>query len=145
MKRSFKPSGARVAFAAALTSLTVVALAASGGIAYAGPVPERTAAQDQYVGKVTICHHTGSTKNPTVTITISRNALPAHLKHGDTVGPCPSGVLGAQRTLSGSGILGATGRSSRLPFTGLSLVVIVLIGTGAIGAGLLVRRAAKAR
>ena len=33
--------------------------------------------------KVTICH---KGKN---TITISINALPAHLDHGDTVGPCP--------------------------------------------------------
>jgi hypothetical protein len=38
---------------------------------------------------VTICHHTGSRTNPTVTITVSRNALPAHFAHGDTVGPCP--------------------------------------------------------
>jgi hypothetical protein len=47
-----------------------------------------TAGQYQYGDKkVTICHKTGSGKS--VTITISRNALPAHLRHGDTVGPCP--------------------------------------------------------
>jgi hypothetical protein len=38
--------------------------------------------------KVTICHHTHSQKNPSVTITVSVHAQPAHLKHGDTVGPC---------------------------------------------------------
>lgn len=43
----------------------------------------------QYDKKVTICHHTGSQTNPTVTITVSRNALPAHFAHGDTLGPCP--------------------------------------------------------
>jgi ABC-type sugar transport system substrate-binding protein len=43
----------------------------------------------QYDKKVTICHHTGSEQNPFVTITVSRNALPAHLAHGDTLGPCP--------------------------------------------------------
>jgi hypothetical protein len=34
-------------------------------------------------GKVTICHRTGSETNPIVVITISKNALPAHLRHGD--------------------------------------------------------------
>jgi hypothetical protein len=37
--------------------------------------------------KVTICHKPNS-KNPH-TLTISRSALPAHLGHGDTLGPCP--------------------------------------------------------
>jgi hypothetical protein len=49
---------------------------------------ERPAAATQYPRKVTICHRTGSQKNPFVTITVSRNALPAHLRHGDTIGPC---------------------------------------------------------
>ena len=48
-----------------------------------------TSAAYEYNNKVTICHHTGSTKNPTVTIVVSIHALDAHLKHGDTVGPCP--------------------------------------------------------
>lgn len=47
--------------------------------------------------KVTICHHTHSQHNPFVTITVSEHALPAHLGHGDTVGPCPAqGTTGAQ-------------------------------------------------
>jgi hypothetical protein len=41
--------------------------------------------------KTTICHHTGSKSNPYVTITISSNAVDAHSKHGDTLGPCPPG------------------------------------------------------
>jgi hypothetical protein len=89
-----------------LTVLVFGALAAVGGFGYAASttqhavnavrhalkpskpaVVRHSAAQSQYGRtKVTICHHTGSGKN--VTITISEAALPAHLRHGDTVGPC---------------------------------------------------------
>ncbi len=40
--------------------------------------------------KVTICHKTGSKTNPGVTITVSQNALDAHMAHGDQLGPCPT-------------------------------------------------------
>jgi hypothetical protein len=46
------------------------------------PLPE-----DEAGHKVTICHKPGG-KNPH-TITVARSALPAHLGHGDTLGPCP--------------------------------------------------------
>ena len=44
-------------------------------------------------GKTTICHATGSTKNPYVTITISNNAIPAHRRHQDgrDIIPAPAG------------------------------------------------------
>jgi len=37
---------------------------------------------------VIICHHTGSSKNPTVTITVGAAAVDAHLAHGDELGAC---------------------------------------------------------
>jgi hypothetical protein len=52
-------------------------------------VVKKSPANDQYhPSKVTICHRAGKHH---VTITVSRSALPAHLAHGDTIGPCESG------------------------------------------------------
>ena len=156
--------GLRVAFAGSLASLIVVAFAAFGGIGYAAsaansiaqtaqkvvtPKPKaQSAAADQYVGKITICHHTHSRKNPFVTITISQSALNAHLAHGDTIGPCASGVLGASATRSSrnssGGVLGATATSSSLPFTGLGLLGVVLLGALTLGTGLALRRSSRA-
>jgi hypothetical protein len=77
----------RGAAVGAVTALAVGALASIG----AAVSPSRTpSAASQYPKKVTICHRTHSKKNPFVTITVSRNALPAHLGHGDTTGPCPA-------------------------------------------------------
>jgi hypothetical protein len=42
---------------------------------------------------VTICHRTKSKKNPYVTIRVSRNAVPAHLRHGDGIGPCSRAIF----------------------------------------------------
>jgi len=60
-----------------------------------GPPATNTHAQ---AGKTTICHATGSTTNPYVTITISNNAIPAHQRHQDgrdiipaPEGGCPTG------------------------------------------------------
>jgi len=97
-----------------------------------------TAAADQYrPEKVTICHKGH-------TITISRSALPAHLRHGDTIGPC-GGVAGASASRTQGGALGATGASGTLPFTGISLAATVLLALILMTLGLALRRRANRR
>jgi RNA polymerase sigma-70 factor (ECF subfamily) len=59
----------------------------------ASPPPEPTSApppdeESPPSDKVTICHHTGSSKNPAVTITVGADAVEAHLGHGDELGAC---------------------------------------------------------
>jgi hypothetical protein len=71
----------------------LAALSVCGSVAWAsttGPPHHHKHAKGHGYGggKVTICHRTGSRKHPRVTITVSRRALPAHLRHGDTIGPC---------------------------------------------------------
>lgn len=70
----------------ALVAAVFAAGAVLAAVAWGG---SSAASQEyQYDKKVTICHHTGSRTNPSVTIAVSRNALPAHFAHGDTLGPC---------------------------------------------------------
>ena len=59
-----------------------------------GSSPNRTACQSPEAGKpdkVTICHATGSEKNPFVTITVSERALKGHGGHAGDIIPAPAG------------------------------------------------------
>jgi hypothetical protein len=98
MNRSSKSRRIRFAVAGAV-ALAVGLLASLGAVSYAAKFVGVTGASPvaaQYPpSKVTICHHTHSQKNPAVTITISERALPAHLAHGDTIGPCSAPPIGA--------------------------------------------------
>jgi hypothetical protein len=76
----------RVALIASALAI-LAAFSALGSTAFAASSNEY---EYQYGKKITICHHTGSKKHPTETITVSENALRAHLAHGDTLGPCPN-------------------------------------------------------
>jgi hypothetical protein len=63
-------------------------VAALVGAAVSPAGTHSAAHQYQYDKKVTICHRTGSKKNPFVTIRVSRNAVRSHLRHGDRLGSC---------------------------------------------------------
>jgi ABC-type sugar transport system substrate-binding protein len=109
-ERRFESQRARAVVGGAVVAVALAAAGVLGGVGFAKS--SVTAAQYQY-GKVTICHHTHSAKNPFVTITISVKAWPAHKKHGDTLGACirPTTTTTSAPQTSGPGKSGTHGKS----------------------------------
>ena len=66
---------------AAVVALAALLAAAGSAMASSGSTPS---------GPITICHKTGSTLTPWVTLTIDIHAWPKHLQHGDKLGACPT-------------------------------------------------------
>ena len=94
MDRVSRPRIVQAVVAATVSAVVLIALALAG----ASVSPARTstpAADAAYPKKITICHRTGKKlkKSNYRTIRISRNALKAHLRHGDGIGPCPRAVF----------------------------------------------------
>jgi hypothetical protein len=89
MRRRFRWT-IRFGLAGAAGVLAFAALASVGAAVSPSGTP---AASEQYPKKVVICHKTGSKKNPFRTIRVSRNAVKAHLRHGDRVGPCSTAMF----------------------------------------------------
>ncbi len=91
-RRQSRRSSYRIALAAGLSVLLLVAMAALGGLGYAakgGKSDQVTPAQDQY--KFTLCHRPPGNPSNARTITVgSERAGAAHLEnHPDTPGACP--------------------------------------------------------
>ena len=82
MRRTVSTKKQRAFLAAIVAAIALVLFAVTGGLSVAGN--SISAAQYQY-DKVTICHVTGAGE---VTITVAAQAVPAHLRHGDTIGAC---------------------------------------------------------
>ena len=88
-----RTKAARAALATAIVGAGLLGLAYVGGVEEAagnGP-----ASAEQYGNRVTVCHKAGMRFR---TIAIARSALPAHLRHGDTPGPCATRLDAAVST-----------------------------------------------
>lgn len=90
----------RLAAALAVSAALFVPLAVFGAPALARSASAASEYQysgsSQYQYKVMLCHRTHSHKHPWVTITVSSNAVKAHIRHGDKMPPCLTVGSGSQ-------------------------------------------------
>jgi hypothetical protein len=93
-----------------------------------GPQPEAGGGGGEH-RKITICHRTGSEKNPYVQITISENAWPAHQQHGD-LNPVPAaGCPSAAQTTTTAAVAAAPTQSTTPLVTNAPAAPVVALGT----------------
>ncbi len=92
MKRNHLGVRARLFAGLAVSAALLVPLAVFGAPALARSTASASeyeySGSGQYQYRVQICHLTGSKKHPAHTITVSSASVPAHLRHGDHLGPC---------------------------------------------------------
>ncbi len=81
---------------------------ASTGTTGTGTTGTTTTSSDR---KVTLCHKTGSKSNPWVKISVSKNAVKAHVNHGD-VAVSADGSCAKGSTPGGGGTTGTTGTTT---------------------------------
>ena len=102
--------------AAAVSAAFLVPLAFVGAPALAKSASSASQYQyggsSQYQYKVTLCHHTHSKKHPWHQIRVGAPAVKAHLKHGDTLGPCPTVAPTTNSSGKSHGKSGDKGKSS---------------------------------
>jgi hypothetical protein len=107
----------RYGWMVAITALLLAAGFAAASIASGGGLGalKKTGTTSTVPKKQVLCHHTHSKKNPTVTITVSSSAVPAHLKHGDTLGACPQSQSATKKKKNSSNTNSATHGNSGSP------------------------------
>jgi hypothetical protein len=93
----------RYGSAIAVTALLLAAGFAAASIASGGGLrlldtTGTTGTTSTVSHKQMLCHRTRSKKKPWVQITVDSHAVPAHLKHGDTLGACSQSQLAANKS-----------------------------------------------